>query len=118
MLKKTLLVTQHGYISTANHQLLFHNKESGEIVSIALEDIGIIIIENHQVTISAATMAYCSLDGITVLFCDEKHMPSSITLNLNGNNRQTKITNSQLEAKKPLKKQELNSLFYMIKIIK
>ena len=105
MLKKTLLVTQHGYISTSNQQLLFHNKDNGEIVTIALEDIGLIIIENHQITISAAIMSYCSMNGITVLFCDHKHMPASITLNLNGNNRQTKIINSQLEAKKPLKKQ-------------
>ena len=105
MLKKTLLVTQPGYISTANHQLLFHNKETSEKVIIALEDIGIVIIENHQVTISAAIMSYFAMNGTTVLFCDNKHMPASITLNLNGNNRQTKIINSQLEAKKPLKKQ-------------
>ncbi len=105
MLKKTLLVTQIGYISSRYKQLIFKPNESEEIISIPFEDIGIIIIENFQVTITSATMANCSMYGISVVFCDEKHMPSSITLNLDGNNRQTKIVNSQLDAKKPLKKQ-------------
>lgn len=84
-----------------NNQLLI---KSAEEYSVPIEDISCLLIENLGCTISAYTLSMLSGLGTTVLFCDNKHMPSGVMMPLNRHSRQLKILKSQLKQSKPFLK--------------
>lgn len=84
-----------------NQQLLI---EAGEIVSIPLEDINCILIENQSVTVSSYFLQKVADMGIAVYVCDEKHLPNAVLLPMVKHSRHFKILKCQMEAAKPLQK--------------
>lgn len=78
--------------------------EAGEIVSIPLEDINCILIENQSVTVSSYFLQKVADMGIAVYVCDEKHLPNAVVLPMVKHSRHFKILKHQIEAAKPLQK--------------
>lgn len=62
------------------------------------------MIESEKVQISSHALRELAINGTTVYFCDEQHMPCGILLPLNSHSRQLKILQMQYDMKKPLKK--------------
>lgn len=84
-----------------NQQLLI---ETGEIISIPLEDINCILIENQAVTLSAYFLQKVAEYGIALYVCDEKHLPNAVLLPMVRHSRHFKILKYQMEVGKPLQK--------------
>ena len=74
-------------------------------VTIPIEDIGVIILDAYQLTISQKLISELLNNNVALVTCDEKHMPQGLLLNLDGNNIQQERFQNQIKASLPLKKQ-------------
>lgn len=106
MIKRTLLFSNPAYLSHSNKQLTitFPEKEK-EIVTVPIEDIGVLIMENQQITISHSCIAALLEKNVAIISCDQSHMPTGLFLPLDGGSTQTERFRYQIEASLPLKKQ-------------
>lgn len=109
MIKKTLFFGNPAYLSVKNSQLVVKqtDKESQEEVvrTVPVEDIGVVVLEDRQITITNVALDALLQNNCAVIICDEKHMPSGMLLPLEGNTVQSERFGNQIEASLPLKKQ-------------
>lgn len=104
MIKRTLLFSSSCKITVRNEQLVVENRETGEIKKASVEDVGIIIIENQMTSISVPALNALSDNNCAVVFCDSRHMPCSMLMNLDSNSIQGEHYRQQIDASLPLKK--------------
>jgi CRISPR-associated protein Cas1 len=104
MIKRTLLFTTPAHLSTRYEQLVVKPREAEE-VKIPMEDIGVLLLENAEITLSQSALSKLLAYNAAVIVCDAQHLPSGLLLPLDGNSLQTERFASQLAAKLPLKKQ-------------
>lgn len=57
MIKRTLYFGNPAYLKTKDEQLVFQSEETGELKTLPIEDIGVLIIDHQQITISQALIA-------------------------------------------------------------
>ncbi len=105
MIKQTLLFSTPVYLAVKNQQLVIDTRSNKGVVTRPIEDIGLIVIESHAVTLTSALLAALMENNVSVVVCDSKHLPSAIMLPLAGNTLLTERTAAQLRASQPLKKQ-------------
>ncbi len=106
MIKKTLHFSLPYYLSTEQEQLVAKPAAEGMPVRrVPIEDIGIIVLEHPQITISHVLMAKLLANNAAVVTCDEKFHPTGLLLCLDGHSQQTARFRAQMEASLPLKKQ-------------
>lgn len=73
--------------------------------TIPIEDIGVLVLDHKQVTITQALMAELLDNNVAIITCDERHLPTGLMLPLDCNHIQTERFRKQIEASEPLKKQ-------------
>jgi len=105
MIKRTLYFGNPAYLKTNNEQLIIELPETGETKQAPIEDIGILILDHQQITITQALMAKLLANNTALVTCDATHHPTGLLLNLDGNSLQSQKHQAQLEATVPLKKQ-------------
>lgn len=105
MIKRTLLFSNPYYLSTRNEQLVISNKEKEQETTQAIEDIGYLVLDHPQITVSYSAMQKLAANNVAVIYCDEKHLPASMLLSLDAHHTQNERFRKQLEASEPLKKQ-------------
>ena len=103
-----LYIKNKAYLSYTNNLIKIKTEDIENTV--CLDDIDTILVENYHTTISTALLAQLSKSDISVIFCDEKFMPSSILLGINKNSRTTKIQKAQVLLSKP----KLNQIWQKI----
>lgn len=103
MIKKTLLFTNKCSITTSNEQLVI--KSDNKDKTIPIEDIGYVIIDHCEVYISMPAINKLTNNNSACIFCDDKHLPNGMLLNLNSHHIQQEIFKHQINASLPLKKQ-------------
>lgn len=70
MLKRTLYISSAMHLSTKDNQLILSPKEeNGALRLVPIEDIGYIIIENQQTSITIPTLNSLSESNVAVVFC-------------------------------------------------
>ena len=105
MIKRTLFFGQPAYLSTRNGQLVIKYPEKGkDKISLPIEDIGLILLENRQLTFTHGLIDALLQNKSALITCDEKHMPSGLILPMVGHTEQTRRIRDQLEMSVPLKK--------------
>lgn len=109
MIKRTLFFGNPAYLSTRNEQLvvkLIDAQSQEEVVkTIPIEDIGVVVLEDRQITITNGAMDALLKNNCAVITCNEKHMPVGLLLNLEGHTLQSERFGQQIESSLPLKKQ-------------
>lgn len=117
MIKRTLFFGNPTYLSVKNEQLIIRQPEnfsddtdnlgkSNEITkTIPIEDIGIVIIEHPQVTLTHQVLEKLLANNSAVITCNLQHMPSGLLLPLEANTLQSERFTDQINASVPLKKQ-------------
>ncbi len=105
MIKRTLFFGNPAYLSTKNEQLVvnFPNEEKKE-VTIPIEDLGFLVLEHPQITITNALLKKMAQNKTAVVTCDSQHLPCSLLQPLVGHSEQTERYRYQLDASIPLKK--------------
>lgn len=117
MIKKTLYFGNPTYLSLRQGQLVIKLpaieknetlpnsfKKSNEITR-PVEDIGIVVLDNKQITISTGALEALLENNCAVITCDSKSLPVGLMLPLCGNTIQNERFRDQLDASLPLKKQ-------------
>jgi len=111
MIKRTLQFNNPAYLSLKDGQLLielpglrrFDEKLSKK--SVPIEDIGLILLDHLQITISHSCISALVQNNAVIITCDHTHHPTGMLLPIEGNNTQSERFRFQLEASLPLKKQ-------------
>jgi CRISP-associated protein Cas1 len=105
MIKRTLHFGNPCYLSTRLEQLIVTYPESEQAQkSVPIEDIGVIILEDRQITISNALIDKLLSNNAAVITCNEQHLPTGLILSLDGHSEQNERFKRQIEASLPLKK--------------
>lgn len=105
MIKKTIYISRPCSIHLKSCQMEVTFNDSGEIRTVPIEDIGIIVVENPHASLSIPIINALSDNNSTLIFCNERMMPNSILLPFEGNTVQSEIYKLQIGAGEPLKKQ-------------
>ncbi|OQP51869.1 type II CRISPR-associated endonuclease Cas1, partial [Niastella yeongjuensis] len=105
MIKRTLYFGNPAYLKTVNEQLVIEMHDGGETKTAPIEDIGLLILDHQQITITQALIAKLLANNTALITCDHTHHPTGMLLNLDGNSLQSMKYQAQVEASLPLKKQ-------------
>ncbi|WP_158729488.1 type II CRISPR-associated endonuclease Cas1 [Flavobacterium sp. I-STPA6A] len=105
MIKRTLFFGNPAYLSTKNEQIVisYPDKEQ-ETKTVAIEDIGVIVLENQQITITNGLLEKLTNNNVALINCDQYHMPIGLLMPLSGHTEQTERFKNQINASVPLKK--------------
>jgi CRISPR-associated protein Cas1 len=105
MIKRTLFFGNPAYLSTKNEQIVisYPNKEQ-ETKTVAIEDIGVIVLENQQITITNGLLEKLVNNNVALINCDQFHLPIGLLMPLNGHTEQSERFKNQINATAPLKK--------------
>ncbi len=95
---RNLFIANAKRISVKNRQLLIDD------VSVPVEDICSLMIENQSTLFSAFVLQYLAEQGVVVYVCDSKHTPNAVLLPLNSHSRHLKMLRYQIEISKVLQK--------------
>ena len=111
MIKKTLYFGNPSYLSLRDRQIVIHipgaiddQKKETEITK-PIEDIGVVVIDNRQITITSGLIDALLENNCALVTCDSRSMPVGLMLPLYGNTTQNERFRNQLEASRPLLKQ-------------
>lgn len=109
MIKQTLLFGNRAYLSLRFGQLVIEIPESENSpprkLTRPIEDIGLVIVESHHVTLTSALLSALLENNVAVVTCDAKHMPVGLLLPLCGNTLQSERFRNQIDCSQPLRKQ-------------
>ncbi len=105
MIKQTLMFKSPAYLSLKDNQLVIAIKESDDVVTRPIEDIGFVIIENPMVKVTVPLLNALAEQNVSVVFCDSKQMPKTMLMNLNANTTLQESYRYQMEITLPKKKQ-------------
>ncbi len=117
MIKRTLYFGNPAYLSVRLAQLevrlpevernptLSDDFKSSAVKRIPIEDIGVVILDNKQITVTQGALGALLDNNVAVISCDEHRMPSGLMLPLSGNTIQSERFRHQIDASLPLKKQ-------------
>ena len=107
MIKRTLYFGNPAYMRCHNEQLEIEIPGADMLslkdrtTSIPIEDIGVVILDHSQVTITHHLVHKLLENNSALITCDDKHMPTGMMLNLNGNTLQQERFEAQLQATIP-----------------
>ena len=105
MIKRTLYFGNPAYLHKNQMQMKVINPaDNTELGSVPVEDIGIVVLDNPQITLTHSLMAALLERNTAIISCDEKHLPVGLMLPLDGNSIQSERFGYQIEASEPLKK--------------
>ena len=117
MIKKTLYFGNPAYLSLRMGQLVIKLPEVEKATSLPesmkvqsvvtrpIEDIGIVVLDNKQITITQGLLEALLENNCAVITCDSHCMPVGLMLPLCGNSIQSERFQDQISASLPLRKQ-------------
>ncbi len=102
MIKRTLYFGNPCRLSKKQDQLSVEIEKT--IKSVPIEDIGMIILDNQQITITNAVLQSLVANNVAILTNDQRHLPLGLMLPLASHSTYTEKLRFQLDASVPLKK--------------
>lgn len=117
MIKKTLCFSNPAYLSLKDAQLVIKLpeieksdtltedfKKSTEVTR-PIEDIGVLVLDHKQITITSGVIEALLENNCAVITCDSHSMPTGLLLPLAGNTTQSERFRDQIGSSLPLRKQ-------------
>lgn len=117
MIKRTLYFGNPAYLSLRNQQLVIKMPEveksttvcevikTESVRTIPVEDIGVMVLDNKQITLTHGLMEALLVNNTAVVSCDARSMPAGLLLPLSGNTIQQERFTDQINSSLPLRKQ-------------
>ena len=117
MIKRTLYFGNPAYLCVRLEQLevrlpeveknetLPESFKQSSIKRIPIEDIGVMVLDHKQITITQGALGALLNNNVAIITCDDHRMPTGLMLPLSGNTTQSERFRHQIEASLPLKKQ-------------
>lgn len=104
MIKRTLFISNPYHLSVKSNQLVISAKNGMDIGKAPVEDLGFLVLEHPQISLTMKLVEELSENNVATVFCDSKHMPSSMLLPLDAHHIQSELFRAQISATEPLKK--------------
>ena len=105
MIKRALFFSTPFCLSLRDNQMVIRTKEEPDMQrSVPIEDIGFVVLEHRQTSVSLPLLNALSESNVAVIFCNEARMPNAMLMNLDSNKTQGESYRAQIEASEPLKK--------------
>lgn len=98
---RVINVANEARLSLKNNNLIVKQDEECQI---PLEDIGVLMLESQAISLSSALLSACADNKISLLTCDDKHLPNGILTGYQPHSRQNKIITQQINWSEPFKK--------------
>lgn len=92
MIKKTLYFGNPARLSLRLQQLVIKRPLPGggeDAVTRPIEDLGVVIIDNPQITFTSGVIDALLANNCALVTCDNRHMPAGLLLPLNGTQYKT-----------------------------
>ena len=117
MIKRTLYFGNPAYLNLRNGQMVLHLPEVDKNESLPrwfkreaertfpIEDLGVVVLDNKQITITQGLMDCLMRYNVAVVTCDSTHMPTGLLLPLDGHTLQSERFRAQIDSSLPLRKQ-------------
>lgn len=105
MIKQTLFFSTPVRLSLKNSQLVISWRDRDDVVTRPIEDIGCVLLENQQISISLPLLNELVKNNVAVVLCDYKQMPTAMLQCLDANTTQAESIKSQLGVTDTMKKQ-------------
>lgn len=116
MIKRTLCFNNPAYLSLQNSQLVIKLPvveksnlpdfvKTDSVRTIPIEDIGVVVLDNKQITITQGAIEQLVANNCAVITCDSNHLPVGLMLPLSGNTTQSERFRMQIDSSLPLRKQ-------------
>jgi CRISPR-associated protein Cas1 len=110
MTRRTLYFGSPAYLSTVDNQLRIERElgpeDVGEAIThVPIEDVGTVLLDHSMITITQPLLRQLIASNVSVISCDESHMPCGLFLPLAASGVQPERFRYQLRASGPLKKQ-------------
>ncbi len=99
---RTVKISNPANLRYKNKGLLIIQK--GEEVSVPLEDIGIIVLENMQISLTGQLLSRCAAEGIAIVSVGETYHPNGIFIPFLSHSRALQVMKLQLAMTEPRKK--------------
>jgi len=104
---RNIFIENSGRLTVRDEQLVISQNTEN---TVPLEDINCIIVDNTSTTISTYLLSKIADHDIMLYICNEKHLPTAMTIGINNYSRQLKRLEEQLLLPKPLKKRLWQSI--------
>lgn len=105
MIKRTLFFGNPAYLSTKHEQLVVsYSDKDKPPKTVPIEDVGYIVLEHPQITISNGLLMKLVQNKTAVITCDKQHLPCALMQPLVGHSEQTERMRNQIMVSLPLKK--------------
>lgn len=117
MIKRILAFENPAYLKLRNQQMVIEipevvygkgvpdNLRQEGVRTVPIEDIGVIVLDNKQITITQALMSALLENNSAIITTNDQHLPVGLYMPLDGNHLQNERFREQLDASEPLKKQ-------------
>ncbi|MDW8075731.1 MAG: CRISPR-associated endonuclease Cas1, partial [Bacteroidota bacterium] len=82
MIKRTIVIASPSYLRLENEQLVVENTDTGAVNRVPIEDIGYLLLEHRQITITHPVLSRCLEQGVALIVCDSAYLPAGMFLHL------------------------------------
>lgn len=103
MIKRIITISNPSFLKKQDEQLIIEQGE--EKLSVSIEDIGVLLLDNWQITITSACINAILANNGIIVTCDKSHHPDGLMLPVVGHVTHTETLKAQIEASQPLCKQ-------------
>lgn len=106
MLKRTIYIGNPSYLKLKDNQLKIEDAETKALKgSIPIEDLGFLVLDHYQITISHQLIVFLQQHNVAVISCDESHLPHGLMLPMAGHVEHSERLKHQINLSEPLRKQ-------------
>lgn len=117
MIKRTLYFGNPSYLSVKDKQLVIKlpqvennntlpdSFKRQAVHTIPIEDIGVVVLDNRQITVTHGLFDALLDNNVAVITCNSNRMPTGLLLPLSGNTTQSERFTEQINSSLPLRKQ-------------
>lgn len=97
MLKRSIVISSPARLSLRNSQLIIERNNT-DVSSVSIEDLSTVILENPQIAVSIPALNALTSENVSVILCDNSHVPVSYLAPLNSNTLQGERYRQQINA--------------------
>lgn len=103
MIKRVVEIGSESQLKVSLSQLMI--LQNGELkAQVPLDDLGVLVLDNSMITYTLQLLQECATRNVAVVFCDGKHLPSSLLQPLCGHSLHSRIVSEQIAVAEPVKK--------------
>ncbi len=106
MIKRTLYFGNPAYLRMKDQQLVVELPAdvTKQNASVPIEDIGLVVLEHPQITITHALIMALTDNNVAIVSCNKTHLPEALMLPMASHHAYTEKLYNQLESSLPLRK--------------